>query len=170
MAKKEGKQKPRDEIEKNKEGEGETGGEGSIGGAAGEVQFRYRDAYSLGPRDDQLPAAEVKRLLVVHNESHKAWVVKQKQTRAERKAFKEGKKNHQAGLGLGGGSGAASPYKKHPISDKAQFSGRDRQVISLPTEYVAETNPEFVDRLENRLENRYQLQNAPKFNPKPRPL
>ena len=37
MAKKEGRHKPLDELEKNKEGEGESSGEGGIGGASGEV-------------------------------------------------------------------------------------------------------------------------------------
>ncbi len=145
-------------------GEGEEG----KGGVAGEIRFRYRDAASLEPREDMLPESEIRRLLIVHRDLHKDRVDKQKNLRKERAALKEGKLNIQnmnrQAMGMGGGG--MSKYKRHPISNKAQFSGIDRQTIGIPTEFDAETNMEMRDKLENRL----QLRNAPKFNPKPRPF
>ena len=69
--------------------------------------------------------------------------------------------------GLGGGSGNTSRFKKHPISDKAQFSGIDKQVVGVPSLNEADTNAEMKEQLDNRLENKYR--NVPRFNPRPRP-
>jgi hypothetical protein len=153
-----------DEKDKDETGEG-----GGFSGASGEIEFRYKDIYATAPRDDILPDSEIKRLLTVHRDLHKDRVDKQKMTRKERLASKEGRLHHtrdsQHGLGMGGGGGASN-YKKHPISDRAQFSGVDRQVAAIPTQYEAETNLELSEKLENR----FVLKNAPKFNPKPRPM
>jgi hypothetical protein len=151
--------------------EDETGesGSGSFGGQTGEVEFRFHDATQVANRDDLLPPEEIKRLLIVHKETHKARVDKQKITREQRNALKQGvyvAPTVAQQLGRGGSGGSVSPYKKHPISDKAQFSGIDKQVIGIPSLNEADTNPEQKDKLENRLQNR--LQNAPKFNPRPR--
>ncbi|MEO8400645.1 MAG: hypothetical protein ABI597_02465 [Gammaproteobacteria bacterium] len=149
------------------------GGETGAGGVAGEIGFRFKDAMSIDPRDDALPPSEIKRLLAVHRELHKARVDKQKILRKERNALKQqgSKAQNRTGLGYGSGGGRYSPYKKHPISSKAQFSGVDRQVTGLPSENIADTNKEQRDELENRneLRNELRYQNAPKFNPKPRP-
>lgn len=149
---------------------------GSSGSSTGEIHFRYKDAMSVEPRDDVLPPSEIKRLLTVHKEIHKERVNKQKLARKERKALKEGRVARVAVNGVragrgGGGGGRYSPYKQHPITQKAQFSGMDKQVIGLPSENQAQTNEELRDALENRLQNRNELrhQNTPKFNPKPRP-
>jgi len=144
---------------------------GEGGKSSGEIQFRYKDILSEGPRDDVLSEGEIKRLLLVHQELHKDHVDKQKATRAERKALKEGKtpafssQSHRIGGSSFGGS--ASPYKKHPITNKAQFSGIDSQVSAIPSENNAETNADAKEKLENQ--NRNVLRHAPKFNPKPRP-
>ena len=142
------------------------------GGTTGEIEFHYKDAAQLDNRDDLLTPAEKKRILAVLPEAHKDLVHKQRQTREERKALKEGKKSAELNQkrGLGSGAGYQSRFKEHPISQKAQFSGIDRQVIALPNQNEAETNPEMKDRLENRLENRLtnRLQNTKTFNPKPR--
>ncbi|MHB1947689.1 MAG: hypothetical protein ACYCQI_06200 [Gammaproteobacteria bacterium] len=152
-----------DKFQSDDEGES---GQGS-GGKTGEIRFIYRDAMSLPPRDDMLPPSEIKRLLIIHKDLHRERVEKQKMTRKEREALKEGKLHLQASYmqGLGQGGGTRSNYKKHPIANKAQFSGIDKQTSNLPTEFNAETNLE----MQNKLENRYVLRNAPKFNPKPRP-
>jgi hypothetical protein len=101
---------------------------------------------------------------------HKNTVEKQKQLRTERAALKEGKyvpsMEKKLSQGLGGGQGGMSKFKKHPISDRAQFSGIDKQVVGVPTLSETNTNDDLREALENRLENRYQ--NQPKFNPKPR--
>ncbi len=150
--------------------EEEDEGKGS-GGKSGEIEFKYKDAFSGPTRDDLLPPNEMKRLMVVHKDTHKLRVDKQKQVREERLALKEGKyvpnneKSYQKGLGSSGGRGS-SPYKKHPISDKAYFSGMDKQVVGVPTLNESNTNSDLKDALENRFENKYQ--NTPKFNPKPR--
>lgn len=151
----------------------EDEGTGTAGGSGDIIHFRYKDILSAEPRDDLLPPGEIKRILVVHDELHKTRVDKQKQMRKERELLKSGravtpemKYQIQMGRGLSGG-GSATAYKTHPITQKPQFSGMDRQVSALPTENKAETNQELKEALENRHQLRFQ--NAPKFNPKPRP-
>jgi hypothetical protein len=160
-----------DVFQSGESGQGGQTGQGGQGGAAGEIRFRYKDAMSIEPRDDALPLTELNRLLAVHKDLHKAYVDKQKLTRKERKILKEGRASltsrQDIGLGRGGSGGGHSNYKKHPISDKAQFSGVDRQISALPTKNQADTNEQQRADLENRLELRHQ--NVPKFNPKPRP-
>ena len=149
--------------------DGEAGG--SAGGQTGKIEFRYQDAISAPKRDDLLPPSEIRRLLIVHKDVHKERVNKQKATREERAARKEGKyivPTVAQQLGRGGGGGS-SPYKKHPISNSAQFSGIDLEVTSLPSENKADTNPELKDKLENKLKLGNKLQARPQFNPRPRP-
>lgn len=148
------------------EGQGDQGSETGSGGKSGEIGFRFKTEIY---RDEQLPPHEIKRLLQIHKDAHKAQVTKQKLTRKERQALKEGRKDlvSQYRTGYGAGGGNASIYKKHPISNKAQFSGIDKQVSALPTENEADTNPELRDKLENRYN--YNYQPTKQFNPKPRP-
>jgi len=148
---------------------GEEGGEGGKGGKSGEIHFRYQDAMSLPQRDDLLPPEEIRRLLIVQKELHKSHVDKQKSTRKERTAIKEGRVQYDHRAGLRAGYGSGSQFKKHWISNKAQFSGIDRQVVGVPTENRAETNEANRNELENRLQLRHAHRNVPKFNPKPRP-
>lgn len=150
------------EFDKNDwEDESHAGGES---GAAGKIHFRYRDAMSLPPRDDSLPPHELKRLLQVHETLHKARVDKQRQTRKERDALKQGKNNlvQQRGYGQGLGQGG-SAFKQHPISKKAYFSGIDKQMVAVPTELEADTNPEMQDKLENR----FRLTHSPRHKLRP---
>lgn len=162
-------------IDQDEEGSqgGESGDTGQ-GGVTGAVHFRYKDSLSTGPRDDALPPTEIKRLLAIHQDLHKEFVNKQKLTRKER-ALKEGRRtlDSRRGFGYGHGAGRVSPYKQHPITSKAQFSGMDRQVVGLPNDNLQNTNDdkrnELENRLEHRLENRNELRAAPKFNPVPRP-
>jgi hypothetical protein len=150
---------------------------GSAGGASGEIEFRYRDAASTQPRDDEMSPAELKRLLAVHKDVHKARVDKQKATRQERKIAKEGpvnlttRKAYTGGMGTGGA--AFSKYKTHPIA--AKFAGiRDQKISAIPSENTAETNEELKqenqNKNENKNENKLRLQNQPSFSPKPRPF
>ncbi|MDR3491282.1 MAG: hypothetical protein P4M12_04460 [Gammaproteobacteria bacterium] len=145
--------------------------ESGRGGKSGEIEFRYKDAFTGPTRDDLLPPNEIKRLMIVHKDTHKMRVDKQKQLREERVALKEGKyipnneRVYQKGFGASSG-GSSSRYKKHPISDKAYFSGKDKQVVGVPTLTESNTNEDLKEALENKLENKYQ--NVPKFNPKPR--
>jgi hypothetical protein len=144
---------------------------GVAGGKTGKVAVRIATGVGGLRRDDLLSPAEMKHLQQVHDNLHKARVDKQKSTRDQRAAIKEGR--YTAAMdpryrqGLGSGGGGASHYKKHPISDKAQFSGIDKQVVGVPSLNEAETNAELKDKLENRLENKYR--NTPQFNPRPRP-
>lgn len=156
------------------EEEGSQTGESGQGGVAGEIRFRYKDAMSVGPRDDALPPSEVKRLLAVHYDLNKSYIDKQRQTRKERKQLKEGRASltsRQEVTARAGRGERYSPYKKHPISNRAQFSGVDRQISALPTENLAVTNEQNKNELQNKLQNKHRLtyQNAPRFNPKPRP-
>src|SRR5436190_21105131 len=113
-------------FEEEEEQGGEQGGEGSGGIQTGEIRFHYKDAMAIAPRDDQLSPKEIERLLIVHKDFHKINVDKQKQTRRERDAVKDGQFRFRQGLGQAAG---ISRFKKHPISYKAQFSGIDKQVI-----------------------------------------
>jgi hypothetical protein len=151
----------------------EDEGTGTDGGSGDIIHFRYKDILAAEPRDDLLPASKIKHILAMHDELHKTRVDKQKQIRKERELLKSGrtitpemKYQIQMGRSTGGG-GSASNYKTHPITQKPQFSGMDQQVSALPTENKAETNQELKEALENRHQLRYQ--NAPTFNPKPRP-
>jgi hypothetical protein len=157
---------------KKNEDEKESGEGGSTGIGSGEIHFRYKDILSTGPRDDVLPQDEIKRLLIVHQDSHKDRVEKQKLMYKERQALKEGRTSVRMSvyddrkMGYNFSGASASPHKEHPIlTRKAQFSGIDRQVTSLPTENQADTNLDAKEKLENQ----YRLRHAPKFNPKPRP-
>jgi hypothetical protein len=149
-----------------------TGSGTGTGGKTGAIEFRLQDGSAGLRRDDLLAPNELKRLLQVHDELHKGRVHKQKTTREERAAKKDGRyvasmeSKYQQGLG-GGGGGTASRFKKHPISNMAQFSGIDKQVVGVPTLNEAETNADLKNDLENRLENKYR--NTPRFNPRPRP-
>jgi hypothetical protein len=151
---------------------GQTGtdDEGS-GGKTGAIEFRWDDGSAAMRRDDLLSPNEMDRLLAVHDSMHKGRVEKQKFTREQRAAMKEGRYVQQADSryrqGLGGGGGGESRFKKHPISNMAQFSGIDKQVVGVPTLNEADTNAEMKDKLENRLQNK--LRNQPRFNPRPRP-
>lgn len=157
-----------EEDRKDDEGSGEEGKSGK----SGEIQFRYTDILSTPPRDDALPPEEIRRLLAVHKDLHKGRVEKQKLTRKERKALKEGRIIFNATAayraGVGGAGGPASAYKTHPIAIK--FSGiRDQKVSAFPSDNISETNLDKKNELENRLENQLRLRHAPTFNPKPRP-
>lgn len=169
----------KDEEEKKRlaelaEEEGAAGeGEGGISGQTGEIKFRYRDILSTEPRDDVLPEAEIRRLLLMHEDIHKERVDKQKATRKERDDIKNGRVNakNYDGLGLRKGDGGdGSPYKKHPVSNHAQFSGAtDRKITGVPSDSLSETNDDIKQDLLDKLELRFQHKNVPKFNPRPRP-
>ncbi|MFZ2314303.1 MAG: hypothetical protein WAW86_01415 [Gammaproteobacteria bacterium] len=138
----------------------ETEGTGSNSG-----QIEFRDFIRADQsRDDMLPPDEIRRLLVVNKNLHETKVKKQKTLRDERQALKDGKidlKDYRHGMA------EQSNYKAHPLlSEKAQFSGRDRQVNDLPNENIADTNPADRNELKNNYERKYQPQNAPKFTPK----
>lgn len=163
---------PEDPLARGYEEEGGEEGEGKAGagGAAGEIIFRYKDPYSASPRDDQLPSDEIKRLLIVHRDQHKGNVDKQKQTRKERAAIKEGKiPYNKQNQGRGFGPGGVSNFKTHPIALRAQFSGIDKQVSNLPTNNEAITNDQLKNELDNRLELQLGLTHRPSSAPKPRP-
>jgi hypothetical protein len=157
-----------DYIEKNSD---EEEGGSSAGGQAGEIEFRYHDAMSVAKRDDLLPPNEIKRLLIVQKDLNKIRVDGARDERAARAARKKGEyvvPTVAQQLGRGGSGGGSSPHKKHPISDKAQFSG-DKKVIGIPSATNAKTNEDQKDQLENKNELKNRYQNTPKFNPRPRP-
>lgn len=151
------------------EEEDKKGDEGE-GGQGGAIQFRDWTLPSTSKqREEALPAGEIKRLLIVQQELHKTRVDRQKQTRKDYKALKEGRPHAKSQHGVGHGV-RTSPYKAHPISHKAQFSGIDRQVTGIPTENQAETNAEMRNELQNRNELRQQHQLQYSSTPKMRPF
>jgi hypothetical protein len=141
-------------------------GSGS-GGKSGQIEFR--DFIGTGEqRDDLLSYDEKKRLLTAHSTTHEGRVKKQKELRDERKQVKEGNVSKKS-YGQGAAAGYTN-YPAHPVlKDKAQFSGIDRQTTSVPNDYVADTNDENKNELENSYRLRFAPQIAPKFNPKPIP-
>ncbi len=162
-----------DELDKKKtvlplnlvdEDESESGGSGEQG-QGGKIVFKDFLA-PLPSREDLLPD-EKRRLLSQHDHLVEANVKKQKDKRSHYKALKEKKISlsaHREGLA----NGMQSQYRNHPVlSDKAQFSGIDRQVNPVSNENIADTN----EANRNELENQYRLRHAPgmqpKFNPKP---
>lgn len=149
-------------------GEGQ-GGEGR-GGKDGKIHFRFKDAASLEPRDDMLSPNELKRLLIVHKDIHKARVDNQRTTMEERKAAKEGRlhqlASHQERLmGMRGNSAASNFKSNHPLNNHAQFAGIDNKINSIPNQSTVETNQELRDKLENRFQHQFVPRSAPTFRP-----
>lgn len=155
-------------VNSDKEGEGGETGTGSSGGQSGKIEFRDFVTSRADMRDDLLPFDEKKRLLSTHKDLNESKVKQQKEKRDHYKDLKNGKiplAVHRAGL-MGGGMNAQ--FKANPIlANKAQFSGIDRQVNSLPTENLAETNQDARDELMNELKYRLGYEARPTFNPKP---
>jgi hypothetical protein len=161
------------------EGEGGESGESGQGGKSGAIEFRYRDILSGDTRDDALPDSDIHHLLVVHEGIHLKRVNNQKIERKNREAIKNGlvkAQNYDSlGLRIGGGAGAGggggtSPYKSHPLSNHAQFSGAtDRKVTGVPSDNLSETNDKDKNDLSNELDLRHRLTNAPSPKSAPRP-
>ena len=151
--------------------EDESGDSGHSGGSG--VEFRFD--ISPGERRDDLLSSKEKHLLKIHHDLHYDLVKKQKIERKNRNEIKEGKRpavanNYSVG---NSGYGMNQGGKPHPLSQKAYFSGIDKQVIGLQSENLANTNEgekeELKAREELKLQNRFQHKNVPKFNPTPRP-
>lgn len=151
-----------DTDESDDSGSGESG----KGGKSGQIEFKeFIGGERL--RDDLLTGDEKRRLLTVHEMAHETAVKQQRATREQRKALKEGKISLNA-YREGVSAGKQSEYKSHPVlSDKAQFSGIDRQVNALPNENVAETNQDLRNELQYKYNLVHRPENAPRFNPKP---
>jgi hypothetical protein len=117
-----------------------------------------------------------KQKLAEHNSLHELNVKKQKDSLENLEKVKKGDISIQAhrGLGLGGGAGgAASPFKKHLLSDTVQFGSgiADKKVNPVPSESETLTNEGEKEELKEELQNR--LANMPKFGaapPKPSPF
>jgi len=135
--------------------EEEDDNSGDVGGKTGEVNFRYRDAMSTAPRDDDLSPAEIKHLLAVNESGVLDRVARQRDTIKEREKQKNNPTLHQErGVSLrgGGGGGSASSSPPHPLlSTKPQWTGADPQTTPLPTENKSEANPELKKEYNYRL-------------------
>lgn len=142
--------------------------ESGSGSQSSSIEFADFLSSGVEKRDDMLSREELKRLLGTHEGAHEDRVKKQKELREERKNLKEGKiskSDYRSGMAK-----SHSQYPAHPVlSNKAQFSGIDKQNSALPTENVANTNDENRNELENQYRLRHAPQNAPRFNPKPTP-
>lgn len=141
-------------------------GDDSSGQGSG-IEFRDFMTGLGSQRDDQLPPDELKRILLIHGEAQEERVKKQKELRDQRKDLKSGKisldayrQEKQAGM--------RSQYPPHPaLSNKAQFSGIDKQNNPMPTENNAQTNEANRNELELQYRLQHQPQLAQKFHPKP---
>lgn len=136
-------------------------GESGAGGQSGQVEFREFIGVEES-RDDLLSGEELKRLLIVHESANKHSVQKQKEARAKLNDLKNGKNTlnnyrHE--------KGSKSEFSNHPLlSNKAQFSGIDKQVNNLPNENESNTNKDKQElRLSLSLRQRYEKS----FNPRP---
>lgn len=136
--------------------------EGGRGDQSGSIEFKD---WMTTPnhRDDLLPAAEKDRLKQVHKSGHKDLVTKQKEAIERIKALKEGKVSLQTYRDERHGN--QNPYKAHPLSYQAQFSGIDNKVKNLPNELEAETNQEKQQELQYQHRQRYQPEIQPRFIP-----
>lgn len=152
---------------KNKQENDDDTGQGSKTG-----QVEFHDFLTPGELRDELPPQEKKRLLAVHGDINIANVKKQKEKRDHYKALKEGKitlAEHRQGLAE---RGMNSGFKPHFLSTTVQFGSGviDSQNNPVPAEQMADTNEENRNELENAYRLRYAPQNAPKFNPKLKPM
>lgn len=148
--------------------EDDTSDETGSGGKSGHIEFREFIASTESLRDDLLPVDEKKRLLIVHKDTQLDKVKKQKELRDVRQAIKDGKiplQSYRHGIME---AAANAGFKAHPLSNSAQWSGRDRQITELPSEHLAETNPKDRDELQLQFSLRHQPEfvNAPKNTPK----
>ncbi|OGT43179.1 MAG: hypothetical protein A3F42_00955 [Gammaproteobacteria bacterium RIFCSPHIGHO2_12_FULL_37_34] len=136
----------------------------SSSGQGGQIEF-----HDFITNRETLSLEAEKHVLAVHNDIHELRVKKQKEMRELRQAIKEGK-NYSQGYGYGRmGGGHAGSYKPNPIlADKAQFSGIDKQVISLPNENTALTNEEKRDELQLQLQHQlhHTYNNVPRLTKK----
>jgi hypothetical protein len=146
--------------------------EDDSGSKSGEIEFRLQNIAGER-RDDMLSEPEIRRLLITQEAAHKNLVDKQKATRKERDNIKNNPAQtakygyDSLGLQAGGNGGGASPYKTHPISQHAQFSGAtDHKVTGVPTDNIAQTNDEARQKLEERLELQLGLKNQLKHTHK----
>lgn len=157
-----------EDEEESGSGQAGSGEQSGSGGQGGKIAFRDFIKSGDSLRDDQLSPEERKRLLAVHRDAHEARVEKQKEQREKYADLKNGKvplQQYRDGLA---NSGMNAAYRAHPVlSQKAQFSGIDRQVNSLPTENLSEANQEQRNELELQYRLQHSLQHTPKFNPKP---
>jgi len=160
----------KNKVIKNVDQDSDSGesGKGGKGGRSGDVEFKAFISLGETKRDDKLPPDEKRRLLGEHKETHEGRVKKQKELIDQRHAVKEGKIPLDAYREGVRQSAGGSQYKANPIlADKAQFSGIDRQVKSLPNEYIADTNKADKDELRMKFDLQNRPEYVPQFNPKP---
>jgi len=139
----------------------------STGGQGGKIEFHDFITGTTSRRDDNLPPDELRRLRAVHNIAHESRIKKQKELRDYRQALKEGKvslETHRENKA----QEMSSKYPPHPtLSNKAQFSGIDKQENQVPSLNETQTNDENRNELENQYRKTYQPEMGKKFNPRP---
>lgn len=154
------------DLPKNSADDRDTDG-GSAGGQGGKIEFRDFITAKSGMRDDNLPPDELRRLRAVHNTAHESRVKKQKELRQSRQEMKEGKVSLEAHR-EGQAQEMSSKYPPHPmLSDKAQFSGVDKQENQVPSMNDSQTNDADRNELENEYRKTFQPEMGKKFHPKP---
>ncbi len=161
--------------------EDEEGGTstGRSGGSSGEVLFHFETF--VEKRDDLLSFEEIKRLRLVEKGLHKEITNKQKLIIKERDAAKKGIKPHQNNVNANqfGGNDFGSNFKTHPISNTAQFSGAEKQVVGVPNLGKIQTNERDQKKLVDEFTHQLTLKNkntkemgheyVPTSRPRPKP-
>lgn len=156
------------------EQEDDSGDQGSVGTTGTGSQVRIYLPGADTRRTDQLSPGEIKRLLIVLADTHKARVDRQRherRDRLERKSPGELNVTRRFTVGIGGGSGVPSRFKQHPSLSRPPYSGRDPKVTQNITDSdQSDLNHDLRNELQNTLQNRFTLQNQRKFiPPTPRP-
>lgn len=156
------------------EQEGDSGDQGSVGTTGTGSQIRIYLPGADTRRTDQLSPGEIKRLLIVLADTHKARVDRQRherRDRLERKSPDELNVRRRFTVGIGGGSGIPSRFKQHPALKKPPYNGRDPKVTQDFTgSDQSNLNPDLRKKLQNTLQNRLTPQYQRKFiPPTPRP-
>lgn len=165
--------------DKRKDDDSEEGGAQGGGGKTDKIGVRIA-TMAGDTRDEPRTPAERRHLAIVHQSTHadriRRTLERQKALAAAREAGPRSLNqllDQNRSYTAGGGSGAeVSPYKPHPISQTAYFSGTEESPIPSQNQQDLNENDrkELTDRLENKLQNRLSLQQAPKYSPpKPRP-
>ncbi len=148
----------------NTKNEDEDSGTGAKGGA---IEFHDFITPNQSKREENMPPDEVARLRAVHKANHEAIVKKQQALRQYREDLKNKKismETHRENQA----NEMNSNYPAHPIlSNKAQFSGIDKQENQVPTMSETQTNDENRNELELGYKLKHQPEMGKKFHPKP---
>lgn len=138
---------------------------GTRGGRGSQVDIRIA-TWAGDSRNEPRTPAERREFALRHEFTQLA---RARETRERKNSLTAGREPSPDSLnrgqafrpGQGGEAGGTSPYKKHPISNTAYFSGKEQSKV--PLNETDQKNLE--DRPENKLRNQLAFRNTPKWTP-----